>query len=134
MRKVMVFGTFDGLHEGHKHFLREARKEGDYLVVVLPLDRIVEELKGHPPHHTLSERISHLEQYDGVDEVVVGDEEISAWEVVKKHKPNAIAVGYDQNALKEDLGAHLGQFDWPIEIRVMSPYEPEQLHSSLLNR
>ena len=129
----MVFGTFDGIHEGHKYFLKEARKEGDYLIAVLPPDHIVQELKGHPPFHTISERLEHLSAHDGVDEVVIGDPVLSAYEVVRQYRPDVIALGYDQQALKEDLGDHLAQFDWPVEIRVMAPYEPEKFHTSLFS-
>lgn len=134
MKKVMVFGVFDGLHEGHKHFLKEARGHGDYLIVVLALDHIVERLKGHEPNHTVSERMEHLRVSDAADEIVIGDAELSGWEVVKKYKPDVIALGYDQDALQNDLGSHLAEFDWPVEIKVMSPHEPEKYHTSRMNK
>jgi len=34
-KRVMVFGVFDGLHEGHKSFLRQARKYGGELRAVV---------------------------------------------------------------------------------------------------
>lgn len=36
--RVMVFGVFDGLHPGHRAFLRQARKKGDKLIVVVARD------------------------------------------------------------------------------------------------
>lgn len=132
MKKVMVFGVFDGLHKGHEHFLREARGHGDYLVVVLAPDNIVRTLKGREPNHNLAERMEHLKALDAADEVVAGDPELSGWEVIKKYRPDIIALGYDQDALKEDLRRHLHEFDWPVEIMIMSPHEPEKYHSSLI--
>ena len=41
MKKVLVFGTFDGLHEGHKDFLRQAKQYGDHLTVVVGRDSTV---------------------------------------------------------------------------------------------
>ena len=41
MKKVMCFGTFDGVHKGHEYYLHEARKLGDYIVVVVALEDVV---------------------------------------------------------------------------------------------
>jgi FAD synthetase len=132
MKKVMVFGVFDGVHEGHRHFLREARALGDYLVVVIAQDHIVEHLKGHAPKLDMSERFLHLRNEDNVDEIIIGDHELSTWEVVKTHQPDIIAIGYDQRPLKEDLERHHHDFNWHIEIKEISAYEPNIYHSSLL--
>lgn len=32
-KKALAFGTFDGLHEGHEDFFRQAKKFGDNLIV-----------------------------------------------------------------------------------------------------
>ncbi|MFH1181685.1 MAG: adenylyltransferase/cytidyltransferase family protein, partial [Candidatus Woesearchaeota archaeon] len=48
MATVMVFGTFDILHRGHEHFLRQAKKHGR-LIVVVARSSIVRKLKGKPP-------------------------------------------------------------------------------------
>ncbi len=119
----MVFGTFDGLHEGHRAFLREARAHGDYLIAVIPEDRMVELLKGHRPRINLAERFDNLKKEDKVDEIVTSGEAPGTWGVVRKHKPEVIAVGYDQFALKEDLEKHLGDLGYTPEIKVMHNYE-----------
>lgn len=131
MRKVMVFGTFDGLHEGHRDFLRQAKECGDYLIAEVAQDHIVGHLKGHLPALDLAKRLEALKKEDGVDEVEIGDTELYTWQVAKKHRPDVVAVGYDQTALKNALEAHLKNFDWPIEIRVMNAHEPDKYHSSL---
>ena len=58
--KVMVFGTFDGLHEGHKNFFKQARKYGDYLLVVVGRDKNVEKMKGHLPQRNENERMKEI--------------------------------------------------------------------------
>lgn len=132
MKKVMVFGVFDGIHEGHRSFFRQAKKLGDYLIAVVAQDHIVAHLKGHLPAIPLEERFEHLKEEDNVDEVVIGDAELSVYEVVKKYKPDIIAIGYDQHLLKEDLEKHRAEFDWPLEIKTMQAYEPNIYHSSIL--
>ena len=133
MKKVMVFGVFDGIHEGHRQLLKQARNLGDYLVVVVAQNHIVEQLKGTQPRLDLAERFAHLEAEDGVDQVLIGDEEHGTWEVVKTNKPDIIALGYDQRVLKEDLEAHMKEFNPKPGIVVLDAYEPNDLHSSILN-
>ncbi len=133
MKKVMVFGTFDGVHEGHRAFFKEAKSHGDYLLAVIAQDAIVERLKGKRPMLNESARIQELQKEDGVDEVVIGDMELGTWEIVKRHRPQVIALGYDQVSMLEDLKTHIAEFDWRPELVVMSAFEPNKYKSTLLN-
>ena len=38
MKKVITYGTYDLLHQGHINLLRRAKALGDYLVVALSTD------------------------------------------------------------------------------------------------
>lgn len=134
MKKVMVFGTFDGVHAGHRAFLKEARTYGDYLITVIAQDEIVEQLKGRKPVRNISARVSELQNEDGVNEVVIGDAELGTWDIVKKHRPDVIAAGYDQHSLKENLEARLEEFDWRPVVVSMHAFEPDKNHSSLQNK
>jgi len=49
MKKVMAAGTFDLLHPGHIDFLKQAKKEGDYLIIVIATDETSGHDKGKPP-------------------------------------------------------------------------------------
>ena len=57
MKKVMAFGTFDGLHPGHLNFLKQARRLGDSLVVVVARDANVRKIKGRFPRLGEGERL-----------------------------------------------------------------------------
>lgn len=129
----MVFGVFDGLHEGHKAFFEEAKIHGDYLVAVVTQDALVEQLKGKRPVKDVGERFADLEALDGVDEVAIGDAELGVYDVVLKYRPDVIALGYDQTTLKKDIEANYKKFDWKPKIVVLSAFEPNRYHSSLLN-
>lgn len=130
----MVFGTFDGMHDGHRAFLKEARSQGGYLIAVVPPNHIVELLKGRQPKLDLAIRFEHLKKIDGVDEVIVGDAELGSWNVIEEHQPDVIAIGYDQTALKDSIEAYLKRTNQKIEIKIMRSYEPHKNKSSFLRK
>ena len=132
MTTVMVFGVFDGVHEGHRAFLEEARHYGERLIVVVTQDHVAESLKGRAPHNTADTRAKELHVEDHVDEVAMGDTELGTWNVIQKYKPDVIALGYDQKELKNALEMHLENFHWPIEIKMMRPHKSDVYHSSVL--
>ena len=69
MKKVMVFGTYDAVHKGHIHFFEQARKHGDYLIIIVAKDKTVEELK-RKPHHDEKQRLADVKKY--ADKAVLG--------------------------------------------------------------
>ncbi|MEE9489142.1 MAG: adenylyltransferase/cytidyltransferase family protein, partial [Thermoplasmata archaeon] len=48
MVRVMASGVFDLLHTGHLHYLEEAKKLGDELIVVVARDSTVRKEKHEP--------------------------------------------------------------------------------------
>ena len=133
MKKVMVFGVFDGVHDGHRALFKEARHYGNYLIIAVAQDYVVEYLKGRLPKLGFGERVDELRKEKLVDKVVMGDTELGSYEVVLKHRPEIIAIGYDQEAFRKNLEENLKKFDWKPEIKIIPPYEPKKYHSSLLN-
>lgn len=130
MTTVMAFGVFDGLHEGHRAFLRAARTLGDRLLVAVAQDATVRLLKGHAPRFPLGERIAALAAEGLADEVVPGDEDIGAWEIVVRLRPAVIALGYDQEEQRKSLLRRADRFPWHPEIRMLEAHEPERYKSS----
>ena len=58
---VLTNGCFDLLHAGHVHYLNEARKLGDRLIVAVNSDASVKRLKGvERPINKLSQRMAVL--------------------------------------------------------------------------
>jgi len=53
MIRVMTFGTFNIFHKGHEFYLREAKKFGDKLYVVVALDSTVLKIKDKLPKNDL---------------------------------------------------------------------------------
>jgi FAD synthetase len=94
MVKVMATGTFDLLHMGHIYYLREAKKLGDKLIVVVARDSTVRKLK-HEPITPEEMRLNIIKELKIVDEAVLGHED-DMYAIVKEIKPDIIALGYDQ--------------------------------------
>lgn len=94
MKKVLAGGTFNIIHPGHLLFLEKARKLGDCLVVVVANDKTVLRRKGLLLMKS-GDRKKILESLSMVDKAVIGDER-DFMKVVRKEKPDVIALGYDQ--------------------------------------
>jgi FAD synthetase len=94
MVKVMATGTFDLLHPGHIYYLKEAKKLGDTLVVVVATDSTVRKLK-HEPINPEEIRLNLIKELRIVDEVYLGHED-DMYKIVKEIKPDIIALGFDQ--------------------------------------
>jgi FAD synthetase len=93
---VLAGGCFDILHIGHVRFLSEARRMGDYLVVLLESDKRVKKLKGKSrPLFIQKERAEMLSALKSVDLVVLlpmMEDDTDYLSLVMKIKPDIIAV------------------------------------------
>jgi FAD synthetase len=94
MVKVMATGAFDLLHMGHIYYLREAKKLGDTLVVVVATDSTVQKLK-HDPITPQESRVNLIRELKIVDEVYLGHDD-DMYAIVQDIKPDIIALGFDQ--------------------------------------
>ena len=100
--KVIAFGAFDVLHEGHEHFLCEARALGDCLVVIVARDSTIRRIKSEAPWQSESKRLARVRALDCVDKAILGGEG-DKHEIIRNVKPDVIALGYDQEANEEAL-------------------------------
>jgi len=95
-RIVLAGGCFDILHIGHVRFLSEAKKMGDYLVVLLENDKKVKKLKGeNRPAFIQKERAEMLSALGSVDLVVLlptMENDSDYLNLIRKIKPDIIAV------------------------------------------
>ena len=96
-RKIVVFtnGCFDLLHRGHVHMLREAKAQGDLLIVAMNSDSSVKAIKG-PSRPIMPEidRVELIAAMEMVDYVVVYDEP-DPYNLIAAIKPNVLAKGGD---------------------------------------
>ena len=132
MKKVMVFGTFDIFHQGHINFLQQARRQGDFLIVVIARDETVAKIKKQKTRNKEQKRKRILENNHLADEVVLGNLK-NKYAVINKYKPDIICLGYDQKAFVGKLKDKLRQFGLEkTRIKKLKPFHPEKYKSSLL--
>jgi D-beta-D-heptose 7-phosphate kinase/D-beta-D-heptose 1-phosphate adenosyltransferase len=92
---VFTNGVFDLLHPGHLRCLREARAQGDALVVGVNSDRSARGNKGeNRPITPETERAEVLAALDSVDFVVVFDE-LTPYDLIAKLRPDVLVKGAD---------------------------------------
>lgn len=123
----MVFGVFDGLHEGHQFFLNSASSKCEKLIVVVAQDDASLTLKGRKPKHGFDERVRALISHGASFEVVAGDSIQGEWSTLKTHTPDMIFLGHDQGAISDALR------ETGIEFSFIDSHYPEEFKSSLLH-
>lgn len=90
-KKVLAGGCFNRIHPGHIYFLKEAKKLGNELIVVLTNDKNNKK----PYAVSAKERKKILKSLNIADKIFIGDPK-NKIKIVKKVKPDIIALGYDQ--------------------------------------
>lgn len=121
MVKVMATGTFDILHLGHVFFLKEAKKLGDSLTVVVAHDDTVRRLKHEPinPGHI---RVGLVQELKMVDTAVLGNKG-DMYGIVKEIAPDIIALGFDQIHDVKDIQKKLKQLKISAKVTRLPEYK-----------
>lgn len=131
--KIMVFGTFDGLHKGHLNFFKQAKKftKNSFLIVSIARDKNVFRIKGKYPDKNENERKALVSKCILVDKVVLAGvrDHISH---IMKIRPSIIALGYDQKAYVKNLKKDLKNKGLLVKIVRMKPYKENIYKNHLL--
>lgn len=131
MKRVMTFGTFDRFHAGHESYLKQAKALGDYLIVIIARDKTVARIKGRRPDDNEKKRAVAVKLSRLADKVALG-EHGDKYEVIKKHKPDVIALGYDQFTFTFRLEKFLIDHKMNTKIVRMNSYRPTVYKTSLI--
>lgn len=132
-KKVMTFGSFDVMHEGHRSLFRQAKKmcgKGCNLYVVVASDERYRLVKGKKPWFSQKQRMAHVREEKMADAVVKGDK-LNTLIPILKHKPDLIVFGYDQPLKIYELKRLLGKEGFTsARIVRAKPYKPKRFKSS----
>lgn len=127
--KILVFGTFDVIHEGHIDFFRQAKeqKKDAELVVIVARDVNVEKAKGKPKNNEET-RLKEVKKAHHVNEAMLGETD-DKLKVIERIAPDIICLGYDQEA-PEDLEDQLRKRGIKVKVIRLKPYREEEFKSS----
>jgi FAD synthetase len=118
---VVAQGTFDLVHPGHVHYLREAAAMGDRLVVIVAREPNVT----HKPDPICpaEQRRAVVAALSPVDEAILGDRE-DIFAPIERLDPAVIALGYDQHHEEGAIEAALEDRGIDANVRRASAREP----------
>ena len=143
MTRIMLFGTFDMVHEGHVDFFRQARSLArpepggraphPYLIVSVAREPVVTRIKGTKPRRTEKERHALLSRNTLVDKVILGQED-GYIEHIAEARPDIIALGYDQTGEFVDrLERDLTDAGVKAKVVRLQAFQPEKYKTSKLS-
>jgi cytidyltransferase-like protein len=132
--RIMVFGTFDGLHEGHINFFKQAKNlmKSSFLIVSIARDKNVIKIKKKKPILSENERFALVKKSKFVDKVVLAGK-VKYLPHILKEKPDIIALGYDQKAYVKNLKKDLKNKGILVKIIRLKPYKEKIYKSHLLH-
>ena len=131
--RIMIFGTFDGVHKGHLNFFKQARKisKKSFLIVSVARDQNVFKIKGKYPQLSEKKRIHLIKKYKIIDKVVLSGIENHLPHIIKEI-PDVIALGYDQKAYVKNLKKDLKNKGVLVKIVRLKPHKAKVYKNHLL--
>lgn len=95
MRKVITYGTYDLLHQGHINLLRRAKELGDYLIVGVTSDSFDRGRGKLNVRNNVLERVEAVKATGYADEVIIEDYLGQKIDDIQKYDVDIFAIGSD---------------------------------------
>lgn len=133
MKKVLIAGTFDIIHPGHLYLLKQAKKRGDFLIVVIARDKTVEREKSHLPKNNEKQRVINLKKLNIADQVIIGNQG-NKLKIIENLQPDIICLGYDQKININNLKKELKKRGLSITVVRLKSYLPRRYKSRLFKK
>lgn len=131
-RRVLVFGTFDVFHPGHRSFFRQAKKLGTELVVAVGRDNVVARLKKRAARNDEKHRLARVAAEPIVDRTILASRDPRRrYAFIRSLKPDVIALGYDQTHYTKNLETELKKRGIEAIVVRLRSFRPHLYKSSL---
>lgn len=95
MTRVITYGTYDLLHEGHINLLRRAKELGDYLIVGVTSDNFDKERGKLNVRNNVLERVEAVKATGYADQVIIEDYVGQKIDDIQKYNADIFAIGSD---------------------------------------
>ena len=103
MKKVITYGTYDLLHQGHINLLRRAKELGDYLIVGVTSDSFDRGRGKLSVRNNVLERVEAVKATGYADEVIIEDYVGQKIDDIQKYNVDIFAIGSDWEGLFDYL-------------------------------
>lgn len=95
MKKVITYGTYDLLHQGHINLLRRAKELGDYLIVGVTSDSFDSGRGKLNVRNNVLERVEAVKATGFADEIIIEDYVGQKIDDIQKYNADIFAIGSD---------------------------------------
>ena len=95
MKKIITYGTYDLLHQGHINVLRRAKELGDYLIVGVTSDSFDRERGKLNVQHNLLERIDAIRKTGLADKIIIEEYVGQKIDDIQRYDVDIFAIGSD---------------------------------------
>lgn len=95
MKKVITYGTYDLLHQGHINLLRRAKDLGDYLIVGVTNDNFDRERGKLNVRNNVLERVEAVKATGLADKIIIEDYVGQKIDDIQKYDVDVFAIGSD---------------------------------------
>jgi len=95
MKKVITYGTYDLLHQGHVNLLRRAKELGDYLIVGVTNDNFDRERGKLNVRNNVLERVDAVKATGYADQIIIEDYVGQKIDDIQKYDVDIFAIGSD---------------------------------------
>lgn len=95
MRKVITYGTYDLLHQGHINLLKRAKELGDYLIVGVTNDNFDRERGKLNVCNNVLERVEAVKATGLADQIIIEDYFGQKIDDIQKYDVDIFAIGSD---------------------------------------
>lgn len=106
MIKVITYGTFDLLHQGHLNLLRRAKELGDYLIVGVTSDSFDRGRGKLNVRNNVLERVEAVKATGYADEVIIEDYIGQKIDDIQKYNIDIFAIGSDWEGIFDYLNEY----------------------------
>lgn len=95
MKKVITYGTYDLLHQGHINLLRRAKELGDYLIVGVTNDSFDRDRGKLNVRNNVLERVEAVKATGYADQIIIEDYVGQKIDDIQKYDVDIFAIGSD---------------------------------------
>ncbi len=104
MKKVITYGTYDLLHQGHLNLLKRAKALGDYLIVGVTNDSFDRERGKLNVRNNVLERVEAVRATGLADQIIIEDYVGQKIDDIQKYDVDIFAIGSDWEGKFDYLG------------------------------